>query len=106
MKYFHSSQFLKILTSFTAFMLDRGVSLLKSLQSFTTFPDEELSQLDRLHSMTAFVDEGVWADGEDPEEVAAPGKARLLADRWELQANHNSIGPRYTRAPIYINIVN
>ena len=46
--------------------------------------------------MTAFVDEGVRADGEDPEEVAAPGKARLLADRWELQANHNSIGPRFT----------
>ena len=31
--------------------------------------------------MTAFVDEGVRSDGADPEEVATPGQARLLADR-------------------------
>ena len=38
-------------------------------------------------SLTAFVDEGVWSDGANPEKVAAAGKTRLLADRLDFQPN-------------------
>ena len=38
-------------------------------------------------SLTAFVDEGVWSDGANPEKVAAAGKTRLLADRLDVQPN-------------------
>ena len=38
-------------------------------------------------SLTAFVDEGVWSDGANPEKVATAGKTRLLADRLDFQPN-------------------
>ena len=43
-----------------------------------------MKESDSFDSLTAFLDEGVWSDGANPEKVAAPGKARLLADRSDF----------------------